>query len=105
MRRAVATGAALVALLAVSATAGPAYAAPPNDNFADATVLAEPPVTITADPSEATGQPGEPFHFFEGRTVWYRWTASSSGSYTVGCPVRRDQHLHGRCPPRTDPRQ
>lgn len=72
----------------------------PNDNYADAIVLSG---TSAADRSNnmlATEEPDEPIYFptgfppgrSGGRTIWYRWTAPTSGPYEVDT-----------CDPGTDP--
>ena len=81
MKRPLVTGAALLAALLVLRTAEPASAAPPNDHFADASVIASVPFTTVTDSGGATREPGEPFVQFPAPTVWYRWAASSSGFY------------------------
>ena len=61
-------------------------AAPPlNDAFADAQVLSGLPVAATGTNIDATKQSGEPSHAGNsgGRSVWYRWTAPSSGQVTI----------------------
>jgi hypothetical protein len=53
-----------------------ALAAPPNDNFADATVVSG---SVSGTTLDATAEPGEPDHSGTGRgastSVWYAWTA------------------------------
>lgn len=79
MRGTSAAGAALVtiAVLAAAARAAP----PPNDAFAAATVLSGPSGSIAGNTAEATREPAEPAHDEDaaGRSVWYRWTAPTSG--------------------------
>ncbi|MFC5492738.1 carboxypeptidase regulatory-like domain-containing protein [Nocardioides caricicola] len=56
--------------------------APANDDIADRQVLAGPmPIVATGDNVNATREVGEPDHlgFIEGASVWYEWTAPSSG--------------------------
>jgi len=56
---------------------------PANDDFANATVLADHNPIITATNAKASRQTGEPAH--AGRTarrsLWYRWTAPASARY------------------------
>src|SRR5829696_10582956 len=66
--------------------AAPAFAAPANDNFADAQV----PNTGDTNPTsgsnvDATKEPGEPDHAGDagGASVWYGWTAPHDGPATV----------------------
>jgi Ca2+-binding RTX toxin-like protein len=80
--RAVALVIAAVFLIA----AAPAVAAPANDNFADAQV----PNTGESNPTfgsnvDATKELGEPDHAGNpgGASVWYRWTAPTSGTAAV----------------------
>ena len=61
-----------------------AYAVPGNDNFADAQLLAGTSGTVNSNNADATAETNEPNHY--GLTaaevsVWYRWTAPSSGNY------------------------
>jgi hypothetical protein len=53
----------------------------PNDDFTDAIVIPELPVTPTIDPELATSEPEEPDHpgNGSGNSVWFRWTASKDG--------------------------
>jgi hypothetical protein len=57
---------------------------PSNDNFANARSLNGPSGSTTADTTGATREAGEPNHARgEGRnSVWYTWTAASSGNVT-----------------------
>jgi hypothetical protein len=81
-----------VALLALS-TLSPAEAAPPpNDNFANATVLTAASGGLPSDGiTEATSEPGEPGTGGDAnviRTIWYKWTAPSDGEFELdsgGC--------------------
>jgi hypothetical protein len=63
----------------------PAFGVTPvNDSYANAEVIAgESGSTGPADISSASIEIGEPWSFGEvrGRTVWYAWTAPSSGTY------------------------
>lgn len=80
--------AAFFAIGALFAAAGtPAQAAAPaNDNFASAQVLAGQPVSVSGTTRQATRQNGEPDHAESqtGPSVWYRWTPSVSGAATIG---------------------
>jgi Ca2+-binding RTX toxin-like protein len=77
---------ALVAAAAFLIAAAPALAAPANDNFADAQVANTGDTNPTSGSNvEATKEVGEPDHAGDagGASVWYRWTAPSSGAATV----------------------
>jgi hypothetical protein len=84
VRIAVAAAAAIVAAAPSTAHAAP----PPNDAFADATVVTALPYTATAQLDEATTEPGEPAacSFFLASTVWYRVTPESSGLLSAEVP-------------------
>jgi hypothetical protein len=70
---------------------------PPNDDFADATVLTG---SITEEPGgarfyfatgrgfnwDATTEPGEPDSASSGASVWYTWTAPEEATYMFGTP-------------------
>ena len=54
--------------------------APPNDNFADAQVLAGDTGSSVSTNVGASSEAGEPPHYGVGfNSVWFRWTAPSSG--------------------------
>jgi hypothetical protein len=55
---------------------------PANDDFEQATVL-QTGISITNIFSGATVQPGEPLFWPERGTVWYKWTALESGTFTL----------------------
>ena len=60
---------------------------PSNDNFVNAQLLTGANGTVSGNNASATAEAGEPSHgpfYIEGATgsVWYRWTAPSSGEYT-----------------------
>jgi Ca2+-binding RTX toxin-like protein len=77
---------ALVAAAAFLIAAAPALAAPANDNFADAQVANTGDTNPTSGSNvDATKEAGEPDHAGDagGASVWYRWTAPSSGAATV----------------------
>jgi hypothetical protein len=56
---------------------------PPNDNFADATVIPPLPFEDAVDTAAATTEPGEPVPSCastpDGKSVWYAFTPSKSG--------------------------
>ena len=56
-----------------------------NDNFADSRVLTGTSVTATGSNAAATAEAGEPnpAGVSGGRSVWWSWTASSSGGVTL----------------------
>jgi hypothetical protein len=58
---------------------------PTNDLFANALVLTNGPVTVQVDTDCATRETGEPMirHNPGGRSVWFRWTAPTSGRLTI----------------------
>jgi hypothetical protein len=65
----------IVGLLAAF-TVFPAFAAPPsNDDFDDATVIAELPFSDSIDKTEATTAPDDPDCVGQGPTVWYAFTS------------------------------
>jgi hypothetical protein len=57
---------------------------PVNDDFANATPITGAPGTISGTIREATAQSGEPSHAGNGpgQSVWYRWTAPATQTYT-----------------------
>ena len=56
-----------------------------NDNFADGRVLTGTSVTVTGSNATATAEAGEPnpAGVSGGKSVWWSWTASSSGGVTL----------------------
>jgi hypothetical protein len=56
---------------------------PANDDFADAQIVTGDSGTLTADPTFASREPGEPDHGDEwgGASLWYAWTAPDNGRY------------------------
>lgn len=75
------------AILIVSVATIPASAAgplPDNDAFANATLIPAMPFTGGQDTTFATSEIGEPSCGDGLQTVWYRWTASASGTLRVG---------------------
>ena len=61
-----------------------AFAAPANDNFASARAISGATGTSAGANGSATKQAGEPSHAGEagGHSVWFRWTAPSSGLFS-----------------------
>ncbi|MEA3209929.1 MAG: hypothetical protein QOE70_2986 [Chthoniobacter sp.] len=61
-------------------------AAPDNDNFAEARVIDSDSATDASNNSFATAEPGEDVHtdiIYEGKSIWWKWTASHAGAVTV----------------------
>ena len=58
---------------------------PANDNFASAQALSGPSVSVTGSNVNATRESGEPIHAGNdgGASVWYAWTASSTGTVSL----------------------
>jgi PKD repeat protein len=77
-RRAFAFAAVALAMLVIPATAG--ATPPPNDDFANATVVASFPFADVVNVADATTEPTEPFPCGISRTIWYTFTASTSGT-------------------------
>lgn len=76
----------LIAVAGVSSVLGvpSARAAPPNDDFASATVVPALPYTNTLDSTTATFESGEPQPCIAStRTVWYSFTVPASGLYQL----------------------
>ena len=69
---------------AVSGSSFTALAAPSNDNFASAQIISGTSGTVSGSNVAATKETGEPDHAGDpgGKSVWYRWTAPSSGTWT-----------------------
>ncbi|HEU0010742.1 MAG TPA: hypothetical protein VFT34_13070 [Verrucomicrobiae bacterium] len=61
-----------------------ASAPPPNDNFANATMITGTKGQVAGNNLSATRQAGEPNHSISagGRSVWFNWTAPASGQAT-----------------------
>jgi hypothetical protein len=57
--------------------------APPNDNFVNAIALAGDYANDTGSNVRATAEEGEPAQSYEINSVWWNWTAPSSGFYQV----------------------
>lgn len=51
----------------------------PNDDFANATLIAGGTGSVSGNNTGATGEPNEPPN--HGRTVWYRWVPLAEGAY------------------------
>jgi hypothetical protein len=63
-----------------------AHAAPANDHLANRIVLSGSPVSTTGTNVASTGETGEPFHGPDDtavKSVWWSWTAPTSGLYTM----------------------
>lgn len=73
----------LLASLSLLFTAQVCAQTPSNDAFADALVASGEIGTSTAHSANASYEEGEPYEVDEslGRTLWWRWTAVSSGRY------------------------
>ncbi len=59
---------------------------PPNDDFADAETLSGTlPIAVSGANVDASKEAGEPNHTFNsgGASVWYRWTAGTSGTVAI----------------------
>ena len=74
-----------VAGLALLAPASAMAAPPANDNFANAVTVSGPAVSQAGTNVEATNETGEPDHGIDegGKSVWYTWTAPSSGRVSI----------------------
>jgi Metallo-peptidase family M12/FG-GAP-like repeat/Carboxypeptidase regulatory-like domain len=66
---------------------------PPNDNFANALILAGASGSVVGTNRDATKEPGEPDHAGGpgGASIWYRWTAPNSGPITFDAIGFRNQ--------------
>jgi hypothetical protein len=74
----------LIGCAGVLVPAAPALAAiPSNDDIANAMAVTRLPFDSTVDTTDATTEPGEPSCDQLTHTVWYRYTASSSGRVGV----------------------
>ncbi|MDQ2982478.1 MAG: metallophosphoesterase [Actinomycetota bacterium] len=81
-----ATATAALGVVIAGIVAGGAHAAAPaNDPFAAAQVVSGAGGSVTGSNVAATKESGEPSHGGNagGASVWYRWTAPSSGTLTV----------------------
>ena len=54
---------------------------PPNDDFANRQVIGGRTGTVRGNNEVATTEAGEPHPFFDGASVWYRWTAPVTASF------------------------
>lgn len=72
--------AVLALILASCLAASVAWAAPANDNIADAIELIGDTGSLTGTNIDATGETGEPDHWYSEpfRSVWYYWTAQTN---------------------------
>ncbi len=86
---------------------------PPNDAFADALVVTGSTLTLTGDARHATAEAGEPVHggaLAPRPSVWFRWTAPTSGAAFVdpgfvgGIFIHRGDALEGLRPVPVVPR-
>lgn len=70
---------------ALTSTNAPPVVRPANDNFASAAALTGTSWTRTGTTVNATAETGEPSHAGQapGFSVWYLWTAPSSGAATI----------------------
>lgn len=70
---------------AVTQTVNPATSGVINDNFANATVISGSSITVTGSNVGATKEAGEPNHGGNsgGKSIWYSWTAPTSGAATI----------------------
>jgi subtilisin family serine protease len=57
--------------------------APPNDNFANRITLTGDTVNATGSNIRATGETGEPYQSGETNSVWWTWTAPSTGTFNI----------------------
>ncbi len=71
--------------LALLAPASAMAVPPANDNFANAQTVNGPAVSQAGTNVEGTNETGEPDHGIDegGRSVWYTWTAPSSGRVSI----------------------
>ncbi len=74
----------IAGIRALYASAGPSAPTVPNDNFANAASISGMAGTVTGGNVNATRETGEPAHagITASKSIWYRWTAPASGSYT-----------------------
>ena len=70
---------------ATSASSFAVSTAPGNDNFVNARLIEGSAGTVTGSNAGATKEPGEPNHAGNGggSSVWYTWTAPSSGAWRL----------------------
>lgn len=80
MRRSFVLAAVTIGLLGLVGLTGTAYAEPSNDDFASATLVAEPlPFTDQISTADATTAAEDPYCAGRGATVWYSYTPTASG--------------------------
>lgn len=80
MRRSLVLAAVTIGLLGLVGLTGTAYAEPSNDDFASATLVAEPlPFTDQISTADATTAAEDPYCAGRGATVWYSYTPTASG--------------------------
>ena len=85
-----------LACFALLAPASAMAAPPANDNFASAVTVSGPAVSQAGTNAEATDEAGEPDHGIDGggKSVWYTWTAPSSGRVSIDlCTSNFDTQL------------
>jgi hypothetical protein len=70
--------AATMGLALVSLTAPTALAQPPNDDFANATVITDLPFSTTEDTTQATADPTDPIECVNNGSVWFALTPTSN---------------------------
>lgn len=71
---------------ALALVACPLLAAPVNDMFTNATVIAGASGATAGTSVDATSEPGEPAHYVDQgpyHSVWWTWTAPTSGTFVV----------------------
>ncbi|MDA1273185.1 MAG: immunoglobulin domain-containing protein, partial [Verrucomicrobia bacterium] len=58
---------------------------PSNDDFANRLLISSPQISVSGSNVNATTEPGEPNHANKAssKSVWWSWTASSSGNVTM----------------------
>lgn len=74
----------LAVVLVVAVTSNALVAAPANDHFSAGLTLMGSPASTTGTNIQATRESGEPFHGPDddlGNSVWWQWTAPSSGRF------------------------
>ena len=55
---------------------------PPNDNFANRTVLTGSNVSTNGNNAGASYENGDPYQVYYGKSIWFSWTAPTSGTFT-----------------------
>src|SRR5262245_21902332 len=83
-------GLALAALLAFVVTYSAAASPPANDRFANAITIVPDSGPSVGTTAEATTEAGEPLALNGGvttsQTVWWKWVATSTGTFTFAAP-------------------